>query len=269
MGERHTILARVSAALRRQDRIAIAVEFAIVFAGVLLGTQVSNWNDTRKEHAQVTALLDRLKPDLRKGVIDGPALAKYYRSRLALGEKAERLITQGGYDLDLVTSARLTGSYAKVVDFDRDTYAMKIGADTVSHIPQQKLRTALANLIERQNDTYVRFQYIDTDFRRLILRKYPSSITLKIAEVCNSISDDNLLAAQLPRISTTDCAIDLPPIEVARLAAELRADPDALGMLREHINRLGNISGRIDAFETANRDVLVALGELPATPARR
>ena len=249
--------------------MAIAVEFAIVFAGVALGTQVSNWNDDRKERGEVAALLQRLKPDLQQGVIDGPALSKYYRSRIALGEKAERLLTASGDNLGLVTSARLTGNYAWVVDFDRDTYAMKIGADTVAHIPNDKLRAALAALIERQNDPYVRYQYVDSDFRRLVLRLYPSDIAERIAVVCNLFGVPNRTAADLIRVSTTDCAIDLPPEEVDRLAAELRADPQALGLLREHINRLRVLSSRVDAFDQLNRDVLVAMGEQPATLAKR
>jgi len=269
VGERHTILARVSAALRRQDLTAIAVEFAIVFGGVLLGTQVSNWNDDRKERSEVAALLQRLKPDLQQGIIDGPALAKYYRSRIALGEKAERRMTGSGDNLGLVTSARLTGSYAWVVDFDRDTYAMKIGADTVPHIPNEKLRAALAKLIAAQNDPYVRYQYVDSDFRRWVLRIYPSDIANKIGVVCNLTGRKNLVAADLIRYSTTDCAIDLPPKEVDYLAGELRSDPQALGLLREHINRLRVLSSRVDLFQQANRDVLVAMGELPATPAQR
>lgn len=269
MSEPHSILGRVSSALRRQDGTAIAVEFAIVFAGVLLGTQVSNWNDDRKEQSEVSALLHRLKPDLKQGVIDGPALAQYYRSRIALGEKAERLMTGSGDNLGLVTSARLTGSYAWVVDFDRDTYAMKIGADTVPHIPNDKLRNALSTLIAAQNDPYVRYQYADSDFRRLVVRLYPSDIASKIGVVCNLFGAPNVTAADLIRVSTTDCAIDLPSEQVDRLAAELRSDPQALGLLREHINRLRVLSVRVDAFEQANRNVLVAMGELPATPAQR
>ena len=212
---------------------------------------------------------NELKPDLRAGMTDGPALATYFHSRLALAEKAERLMMSGGDDLGLVTSARLTGSYAMVVDFDRDTYAMKIGADTVSHIPDEKLRAAFADLIQRQNDNYVRFQYIDTDFRRLVLRLYPARIAYKIVEACNLGGIDDLDAVMLRPVSTTDCEVDLPAGDVARLAATLRADRDALGLVREHINRMRTISGRIDRFEGANRAVLVAMDELPAPPVTR
>lgn len=263
------IFKRAVAKLRAQDWTAIVIEFAIVFAGVLLGTQVSNWNDDRKERGEVAALLQRLKPDLQQGLIDGPALAKYYHSRIALGEKAERLMTGSGDNLGLVTSARLTGSYAWVVDFDRDTYAMKIGADTVAHIPNDKLRASLAGLIAAQNDPYVRYQYVDSDFRKLVVRIYPSDIANKIGVVCNLTGRKNLVAADLIGASTTDCAIDLSPQEIDHLAAELRSDPQALGLLREHINRLRVLSSRVDLFQQANRDVLVAMGELPATPARR
>ncbi len=209
--QRGTILHRISSALRRQDWTAVVVEIAIVFVGVLLGTQVSNWNDTRKEQAEVAALLERLKPELRQGMIEGPAFAGYFASRSALGEKAERLLMEGGDDFGLVTSARLSGSYAWVVDFDRDTYVMKLGADTMSRIPSGTLRNALADLIELNNDPYVRYSYLDTDFRRLVLRLYPAGIGVKIARDCNLVGVDDPTISQLRSVSTTECASDLPP----------------------------------------------------------
>lgn len=267
--QRGTILHRISSALRRQDWTAVAVEIAIVFVGVLLGTQVSNWNDTRKEQAEVAALLERLKPELRQGVIEGPVFAGYFASRSALGEKAESLLMEGGDDFGLVTSARLTGSYARVVDFDRDTYVMKLGADTMSRIPSGSLRNALAELIELKNDPYVRYSYLDTDFRRLVLRLYPAGIGVKIARDCNLVGIDDPTITQLRSVSTTECTSDLPPAEVARLAAALRADPTALGLLRDHLNRLQTARMRIDDFENANRAVLAAMDErISATSGR-
>lgn len=267
---RGTILHRVSSALWRQDWTAVLFEIVIVFVGVLLGTQVSNWNDARKQQTEVSSLLQRLKPELRAGVIESPSLAKYYQSRLALGEKAESLLMTGGDDLGLVTSARLTGSYAWVVDFDRDTYVMKIGADTMSHIPNGKLRTALADLIQLKNDPYVRYSYLDTDFRRLVLRLYPSEIGYKITRDCNLVGVViDKTVTQLRSVSTTACASALPSGEVARLAAALRSDPTALGLLREHLNRLQTARSRIDRLEKANRDVLIAMGESPAAAAKR
>ena len=43
------ILRRLSANLKAQNWTAIAIEFVIVVAGVFVGTQVSNWNDERKQ----------------------------------------------------------------------------------------------------------------------------------------------------------------------------------------------------------------------------
>lgn len=50
--------------LRAQDWNAIAVEFVIVTAGVLMGIQVSNWNDNRLEKARLGQQLASLRIEL-------------------------------------------------------------------------------------------------------------------------------------------------------------------------------------------------------------
>ena len=47
------ITKRIADFVRAQDWNAIAVEFVIVAAGVLMGIQVSNWNEARIEKARV------------------------------------------------------------------------------------------------------------------------------------------------------------------------------------------------------------------------
>ncbi len=46
------IIKHIARFVRAQDWNAIAIEFVIVTAGVLMGIQVSNWNEARVEKAQ-------------------------------------------------------------------------------------------------------------------------------------------------------------------------------------------------------------------------
>ncbi|MES2135563.1 MAG: hypothetical protein V4502_00710 [Pseudomonadota bacterium] len=59
------MLKRIKRYLGAQDWNAIAIEFVIVTAGVLMGIQVSNWNDDRLEKARVDQQLASLRTELK------------------------------------------------------------------------------------------------------------------------------------------------------------------------------------------------------------
>lgn len=58
------MLKRIVRYLSAQDWNAIAIEFVIVAAGVLMGIQVSNWNDDRLDKARVDQQLASLRTEL-------------------------------------------------------------------------------------------------------------------------------------------------------------------------------------------------------------
>lgn len=58
------ILHRIIGHLKTQNWNAIAIEFVIVTAGVLMGIQVSNWNDDRLEKARIQQQLASLRTEL-------------------------------------------------------------------------------------------------------------------------------------------------------------------------------------------------------------
>ena len=62
------ILHKLGARLRAQDWVAVAIELALVVAGVFLGIQVANWNDDRKERGAEKAYLARIAGDARADV---------------------------------------------------------------------------------------------------------------------------------------------------------------------------------------------------------
>ena len=59
------IIKRIAHYLRAQDWNAIAVEFVIVTAGVLMGIEVSNWNEARVEKARVSQQVASLATELQ------------------------------------------------------------------------------------------------------------------------------------------------------------------------------------------------------------
>lgn len=232
---------RIKAAFARQDWFAVAIEFTSVLLGVLIGVQVSNWNDQRRHQAQVRQVIGRLLPEFRQGAADQPFMERYFANREALGRRADALWNQPGHDDEFFKSAYLTGGYAFVPDFDREGNAMRIGRDTVAQIDDDQLRDSIAALLGLLNDDYLRFSYIDSDYRRTVRRIVPSDIQKRMGEECNHADT----ARDLQQLYSQPCALALPPEVARQLAAELRANPVALGQLREHLNRLDALNSRI------------------------
>jgi hypothetical protein len=78
------ILHGVVEQLRRQDWVAVAIEFVLVVAGVFLGIQVSNWNEQRKERATESAYLARIARDALRDVAALDEIIRVSEARMAL-----------------------------------------------------------------------------------------------------------------------------------------------------------------------------------------
>ncbi len=78
------ILRRLAGRVREQDWAAVAIEFAMVVAGVFLGLQASNWNDARKERALEAVYLARIAQDVRSDVADMEEIIRVSAVRMAL-----------------------------------------------------------------------------------------------------------------------------------------------------------------------------------------
>lgn len=59
------ILQNISKAIREQNYYAVALEFVIVIAGVVIGFQINAWNEGRAEQARTSMLLDRIEEEFR------------------------------------------------------------------------------------------------------------------------------------------------------------------------------------------------------------
>ena len=76
------ILRRVTEHLRRQDWVAVTIEFVIVVLGVFVATQVSNWNEEREARARAEVYGARLAEDLRYEAWQTEYLIAYYKDVL-------------------------------------------------------------------------------------------------------------------------------------------------------------------------------------------
>jgi len=60
------ILSRLSRAFREQNWFAVALEFVIVIAGVVIGFQITAWNNARQDRIEESAIMGRLLEEFRE-----------------------------------------------------------------------------------------------------------------------------------------------------------------------------------------------------------
>ena len=77
------LLRRFVAHARKQDWMAIAIEFVLLVLGVFLGIQVANWNETRIERDLVRGHLSEIAQDLRTHEAIGEDLIDSAKMRIA------------------------------------------------------------------------------------------------------------------------------------------------------------------------------------------
>lgn len=165
------ILARITNAVRQQNWFAVAIEFVVVVAGVVIGFAVTGWAERQAENARADVYLDRLMSDLetnemrfthaysfREQVRDLGMEALSYASGEAQPPNAWRVIltyfnaSQAGGaepvdatyremlatgDLDLVRSAELRGmlaAYYSSTGFSEITDSLPAYRETVRGI---------------------------------------------------------------------------------------------------------------------------------------
>lgn len=95
------IIERIARFVRAQNWNAIAIEFVIVTAGVLIGIQVSNWNDARVEKARVHQQVESLGTELQGNL----ATIERYQRNVA-SQLADLIALQRSFDRPGSTAAQ-------------------------------------------------------------------------------------------------------------------------------------------------------------------
>ncbi|MBK6703677.1 MAG: hypothetical protein IPG56_07895 [Caulobacteraceae bacterium] len=139
------ILRRVTEHLRRQDWVAVTIEFVIVVLGVFVATQVSNWNEEREARARAEVYGARLAEDLRYEAWQTEYLIAYYKDVLDNAERAVGALTDGPRlsDEQLLINAYRASQYLYYGP-RRATYDEMVATGDIGLITDDRLReTAL------------------------------------------------------------------------------------------------------------------------------
>jgi len=248
------ILRRLSANLKAQNWTAIAIEFVIVVAGVFVGTQVSNWNDERKQKAETMQVLRGLKPELSNLVANFATLRAYYSvtkgySRIAFaGWRGD----PGVSDRDFVIAA-YQASQNTFTGVENNSWSEIFGADRLRNVKDQQLHDELSILMTTDFTTFEKELF--TAYRQDVRKVIPEDVQDAIRAKCGDRRVGHLgYVALLPT-----CPLDLPDERWTSSAKALREQPELVGEMRWHFAAVATYVDNISSLETISKHVIARI----------
>jgi len=168
------ILSSITQALRTQNWFAVIVEFIIVLAGVVIGFQISAWNETRIEHQREALILERLHTDFTEIETRTATVIEQLDVRIEAGHAFEALLRRDQSEVsDLEFFADLQNAIGTPVPNGRSaTYAELVASGEMRLIRSEALREALVEFdeqVRRQELAYASLARLITDNAGILL----------------------------------------------------------------------------------------------------
>lgn len=234
--------------LRRQDWVAVAIEFIIVVVGVLLAMQVANWNEQRLEHERGRAYYQRILTELRSNISDMDQRAAYYEQVIGHADAALVAFHDPASSLGEPLLVDLyQASQIQTGPITRASYDEAISSGALLSVGGPQLRVRLANYFSLAESSQMIYDET-TPYRDRIRGLLPDAVQMRIQADCNditSIDAQGMTSATLP----TQCALHLTPQQVAQAIAVVRAAPDLevdltrwLSSLRQRVIQFRSLS---------------------------
>ena len=248
------ILRRLTENLRAQNWTAIAIEFVIVVFGVFIGTQVSNWNQTRLEKQATARMLEQLAPELRSQLEFFDTTGTYYRITRGYAEKAfagwngDPKVSDEEFVIAAYQASQITG-----IAINPDSWALTFGGAQLRDIDNPKIRRSL-ELALTADYTPVEFTAVATPYREQIRHVIPIDIQDRIRNECgdrNRMGKEGAVIIVLP----ASCSMTIDPSAAHEVAAALRARSDLPAELHWHLAAVATYMANVETLSMPIREL--------------
>ncbi|MES2002181.1 MAG: hypothetical protein V4444_07740 [Pseudomonadota bacterium] len=228
------IFKRAVAKLRAQDWMAIVIEFAIVVAGVFVGTWVANWNAERADKAQVERLITQLQPKLSEFIGLAADDQAYYAVVRGYAKVAKAGWARGSAvsDRDFVVAAFQA---TEISPFNNNPFydGSLLSVEEVRKVDDTALRERLLTLISYRSGFLDLFGE-GSAYREQVRSIIPDEVQQQILTDCGDKQPGPSRHFWLPKT----CATTIEPAIARTTAAALRARPDLVQALTSHLSHV-------------------------------
>lgn len=242
------ILRRIIAHFRKQEWTAIGIDFLIVVVGVLVATEVSNWNATRLMRQQGAEFGERLVTDLREEAWGHQLYVEYYGEVLTNAERALAVLERrtNASDEALLIAAYRATQYKRNTR-RRATYDELTSTGAIGLIEDAELRGTAMRVFTAQLMNELAVGEI-SQYRERFRMIVPTEAQSAVADACGDripiVGDYNSIVDSLDY----ECSLDLSPSALRESAAALRADQTLLMLLRLRVADLKTTLGNLDTY---------------------
>ena len=94
------ILRRITQHVKEQNWFAVALDFFIVVAGILIAFQITNWNEAQQDRAQERQIIERLHSDFEALGREVDEKVEFMEPVVESIDEIEQLIIKGPSDAD-------------------------------------------------------------------------------------------------------------------------------------------------------------------------
>ena len=167
------LLRRIAQHVKDQNWFAVALDFIIVVAGILIAFQITNWNEARVEKQREKVLLERLQFDFDRIVIWGERIMPRVNSAPEdTSWLIEKIRTDDKPELNNRFRSAAEASVFAVASFEiSPTYQELVSTGTLSRISSPELRDALANYGRNRQAEKIVTEGLYTVQNRGVMRK--------------------------------------------------------------------------------------------------
>jgi hypothetical protein len=248
------ILRRLTANLRAQNWMAIAIEFLIVVTGVFIGTQVSNWNQSRLEKQATNRMLEQLEPELRSqlGFFDSVgsyfATTRRYANEAFAGWKGDPKVSDERFVIAAYQASQITG-----IAINPDSWALTFGGSQLRDINNPKVRRNLEIALTADYSP-VQFTAVATRYREQVRHVIPIDLQDRIRVECgdrNVLGNEGAIIIVLPK----SCSTKIDPAIARDVASALRARPDLAGELEWHLAAIATFMANVETLSAPIREL--------------
>lgn len=237
------ILRRIIEGFKRQDGVAIAIEFTIVVVGVGLGTIVADWNADRLDRIEAERMLTRFADYLESGFEEDELLLDYYRVKRTYARQVlEGLDDPASIDDRAFVIAAFQATQTIGNARDSSFISNMVGADFARSIDDDALREAVMTSMGDPENSYFDPEDVETDYRMDVRSVVPATLQEKLHYECG----DRLYKGSYVLPETCDLTID--PEAASSIARDIRDIPDLRQKLTWHLAKtepfLTNVANR-------------------------
>lgn len=250
---------RVYEHVKRHDWFAVAIDLAVVVAGLLIGFQIDRAWDAQRTKSESADYRERLVDDFRTELDAIDTRVAYFTRIEAYAEAALAAYDQPAEALGasfIVDAYQATQTWP--FSAPRGAYDEMISAGRINLIPDTDLRTRLATYyseLEQNNVTWNE----EKPYRELVRAYLPAAVQIKTHEACEQ--SDLGVGGALALSQPDACAVSLSAAEISQSVAALKSAP---GFQQELNRQISSIESKLRLFRSRAEQVKAMIATVEA-----